>query len=868
MRSINIVAAFAAAFSLCLLAACGGSRDSLSRTGIGAQVKSPPIQGRITPVTPSASPAPFSLTAPAELLAQRDASFTLSDGYSDGADFEAGMPSNRVSPAGTTAGFIPAFGAGDSGLGKMAYAVYAFTLPDYNNDSPVAIQLNFSDVPEEGDCFMAWSDFDGGFWTWFSMPADGLLVLPGFTEYISPSDIHLLCVAVKGSNAAILDSIQLSTEQAPVASIVPDFDSGIAPLTVNFNGSASLDPEGSLTNYEWDLDGDGLFNETGAEQTAAGQTTAQETYAAPGSYDVTLRVTDAADLQDEATVQINVSASQPPVADLQANTSFGDKPLQVNFNATGSDDPDGTVVDYEWDFDGDNNFGESDNGEDSAQGDATPLTVTYSAVGVFNAAVRVSDNDGGKDTAVLPITVSNTPPLAMIQAGALEGNVPFTISFTAEMSTDPGGMITDYEWDFDADGLFNEVGTEEETARGVVAPSDIDFTSPGDFNVSVRVTDDDNATATASTVISAHGWKVVTVDDPDGNPGINYSDMVTLDSFPAIAYCVIGTSVRYGISSTLDGAEASDWTFVTVPGNSGTELSLAATVAGPAIATHIGGASFDLSYQLADGDGSSTGDWTAVVTPDTTGNTGRFPELRIVQGNPTITYWNSTDNKLMQIRSLDNRGDLIIDWLPATVIHDAAANENIFFLGTYDVLGGNPAVAYYFYDNPADYLRFRRSSDNLGDNGTDWTNFFDLETNNGSGSWQTYGFATMSGNPAMIYRSDPDNGLFFRTAQNAGGTAWNARVQITTGAEAGSHGSFSLIGGFPACAYQTAANGDLKYILSETVGGGAPADWDTVETIDNANFVGSYVKLLQVNGRPAVSYVDSTIAAMKYAIKY
>ncbi|MCC7477023.1 PKD domain-containing protein, partial [bacterium] len=322
---------------LLLLASCGGD----SRT---AQVSAlPDAARRSAPVSPASTSAPFRLAGPAQLLAQRGASFTLADGYSDGADFDPGLPSNRVSPAGTTAGFIPDFGPGDSGLANLAYAVYAFTLPDYNNDATVAIQLNFSDAPEEGDCYLALSDFDGGFWSWFEIPADGLLVLPGFTEYISPSDIHLLCVAVKGANAAVLSSIQLSTPQPPVASIVPDFDSGIAPLSVIFDASASADSDGTIANYEWDLDGDGTFNESGSEGDSFGLNTASFIYDTPGSYDVTLRVTDDQDLQDEAMVQINVSASQPPVADLQASPTSGDKPVVVSFNATASMDPDGTV---------------------------------------------------------------------------------------------------------------------------------------------------------------------------------------------------------------------------------------------------------------------------------------------------------------------------------------------------------------------------------------------------------------------------------------------------------------------------------------------------------------------------------------------
>ena len=35
--------------------------------------------------------------------------------------------------------------------------------------------------------------------------------------------------------------------------------------TVGFDGSASTDPDGPIAKYEWDIDGDGTFERTGAK---------------------------------------------------------------------------------------------------------------------------------------------------------------------------------------------------------------------------------------------------------------------------------------------------------------------------------------------------------------------------------------------------------------------------------------------------------------------------------------------------------------------------------------------------------------------------------------------------------------------------
>jgi len=70
----------------------------------------------------------------------------------------------------------------------------------------------------------------------------------------------------------------------PVAIIQTDTTSGIEPLTVNFNASASSDSDGSIISYEWDFDNDTVIDATGV--------TASHTYNTQGSYTASLTVTD------------------------------------------------------------------------------------------------------------------------------------------------------------------------------------------------------------------------------------------------------------------------------------------------------------------------------------------------------------------------------------------------------------------------------------------------------------------------------------------------------------------------------------------------------------------------------------------------
>lgn len=93
---------------------------------------------------------------------------------------------------------------------------------------------------------------------------------------------------------------------------------------------------------------------------------------------------------------------EPPVADAIAVTSPpycpGDS---IEFDASGSYDPDGgSIVSYEWDFDGDGIYGDSyDSGTDG-----NPV-LSYGSSGTHMIDVRVMDDEGMTDTLDIPIGI-------------------------------------------------------------------------------------------------------------------------------------------------------------------------------------------------------------------------------------------------------------------------------------------------------------------------------------------------------------------------------------------------------------------------------------------------------------------------------
>ncbi|MBA2556214.1 MAG: PQQ-dependent sugar dehydrogenase, partial [Chloroflexi bacterium] len=123
------------------------------------------------------------------------------------------------------------------------------------------------------------------------------------------------------------------TNSPPSAVIKAVPTDGPTPLTVEFDGRESEDPEGEALVYAWDLDGDGETDDSASS-------TPNWTYDIVGEYSVTLRVTDGQGASDESTTLITVGNTRPtatiatPSADL--TWAVGE---EISFSG-GATDPD------------------------------------------------------------------------------------------------------------------------------------------------------------------------------------------------------------------------------------------------------------------------------------------------------------------------------------------------------------------------------------------------------------------------------------------------------------------------------------------------------------------------------------------------
>lgn len=113
-----------------------------------------------------------------------------------------------------------------------------------------------------------------------------------------------------------------------------------------------------------------------------------------------------------------------PTADVTADPTDGPAPLTVDFDASGSTDPNTDPLTYAWDF-GDNDGQFNDAFEVAPQH-------TYTEPGTYTARVRVSDGRGGTDVDQVLIDVANTRPVAEIlsPSASLHWSVGDEITFS------------------------------------------------------------------------------------------------------------------------------------------------------------------------------------------------------------------------------------------------------------------------------------------------------------------------------------------------------------------------------------------------------------------------------------------------------
>ena len=228
------------------------------------------------------------------------------------------------------------------------------------------------------------------------------------------------------------------------------------------------------------------------------------TYDNEGSYIVTLTVTDADGLTDTASVVVNVGADNtPPTACFTVTPTEGSVGItEFTFDASCSSDPDGTITNYEWDFENDGIFDVSG---------PTKITVTHTYTnkplsGSVNFIVKLRVTDSGQEglppskaETTKTINVVNNPPVVNIIAQPTSGAIPLEVNFGADVTDADGHNIDSYTWNFGD-------GTPVQSGKNVSHT----FNSEGSFTVTLTAIDEYGASASNSVTINVLQSRAIT----------------------------------------------------------------------------------------------------------------------------------------------------------------------------------------------------------------------------------------------------------------------------------------------------------------------------------------------------------------------
>ena len=188
------------------------------------------------------------------------------------------------------------------------------------------------------------------------------------------------------------------TNLPPTAQAQFSATEGLAPLTINLDGSGSRDPEGNGLRFLWES-GDGQVS--GKEQTTF-------TYTDNGQYEISFTVTDAAGLSDSVTQLITVKNDAAPIAQFTLTPDIGSAPLRVTLDANASSD-DSHIASYAW---------ESANGKKHIvnNGDNV-IEWTFDQLGRYDITLTVTDDQGQTDSSVQTVNVVEADCAAQCLAG-------------------------------------------------------------------------------------------------------------------------------------------------------------------------------------------------------------------------------------------------------------------------------------------------------------------------------------------------------------------------------------------------------------------------------------------------------------------
>ncbi|MCB1217177.1 PKD domain-containing protein [bacterium] len=602
------------------------------------------------------------------------------------------------------------------------------------------------------------------------------------------------------------------------------------PLTLTATGAAI---------YDWDLDGDGVFeitgDLTGSRQAYTGQS---------GVIRPRVRSRDGSGTAVAlGSVSLLIIGNNRPVASATADPQSGPAPLSVQFTGIAEDlEDDLSALTFAWDFNGDGIY---ENGTDLLE----PALQQYGIDGTWNAKFRVTDSEGAWDVDSVAVTVGpglGGWPTAVLTASPERGEKGVPFRFDASASSDPGASIANYHWDIDGDGLFNENGNGEDTFEGLPEIM-LSWPESGAYPVSVRVFDADGNSSDTTVMATVAGWRITPLNlsfepvtdiamiEVHGRPAVfcysnDNDDMLYIRADDAVGGSWPVTGVLIDTDSYVRGRQSA----LMVDGR-------------PAIAyqdTNVTGLSF---VRAADSSGSS---WGSSVVIDPAATSGLSVCGLTVSGRPAFCYRNGS--KLSYIRATAADGT---SWGAPVDVDTADSPGNSSSMA---IVNGHPAIS-YLLTNGLDLAYVRA----LDETGSAWGSRSVIDTTNDTGYYSS--LAVVQGAPAIAYYRTTGSVLLYVRATDPDGDFWGSIREVQSASNAGRYCFLTVYDGLPRIIHEDSTRKAVMLCEAEGLTG---SSWADPVSVDDSVDAGGGIAVIELDGRQAICYYDSDIFNLRFALQY
>ncbi len=289
-----------------------------------------------------------------------------------------------------------------------------------------------------------WSQVSGPNSAVITQKANKMAEVTGFTEGVYV--FRFTITDDKGASASATTQVTVQPKPAPTNQLPVAVAGNAQQITlptnsINLNGSLSYDPDGEIVSYHW------------TRVSGPTQFTLQDPHSAitrlsnltEGTYVFRLTVTDNSNAIGSAQVTIRVlpAPNVLPIANAGNNQTIYLPTNKAQLNGSSSNDPDGTIVQYQWEkIAGPASF-------NIVNAAAVSTDVNNLVQGTYTFRLTVTDNAGGTNSAQVSVTVlpdPNRPPVA--NAGDdITTRLPVNgVLLNGDNSYDPDGDDISFKW--------------------------------------------------------------------------------------------------------------------------------------------------------------------------------------------------------------------------------------------------------------------------------------------------------------------------------------------------------------------------------------------------------------------------------------